>query len=323
MNRISSNEENLLRYGIDSDLASRAANNGLTLTKIKSLSISDIVSRFGMNEAEAKELKKCVIRQPIDIQVLGQLLNSSNFVCCVCKGTKSHAYLVHHIDPYEQTQDNSYNNLIVLCPSDHDLAHRSGGLTLSISKEQLIAEKLKWEAEVQSRNKKIASRDINLNITPSKTTVESADETTLRHLMNFINFTQLSSNIYNLPGSFDINFLDVADMMNALMVDRPHGYPFSDSDLQKTYGKYLEKYETLYQLLVGGTDGIPHYRSADQIGGRNIARRDKTNFSYSKNVEIDQSIEEARGEFEHSYRNLIAFLRKKYPKIKLDAYNKY
>lgn len=323
MSRISINEDNLLRYGINDELARRAAASSLTLTKIRSLSISDITGKFGMGEAEAQELKKCVLREPIDIQILGELLNASNFICNACRGQKSHAFLVHHIEPYELTQDNSYDNLIVLCPSDHDLAHRQGGLTLSISKSQLISQKQAWEFEVKNVNHHMASRPVNLDFTPPQKTIESSDETTLRHLMNFINFTQLSSNIYNLPGSFDINFLDVADMMNNMMVDRPHGYPFADRLLQDAYGGYLEKYGDLFYLLVGSTNNIPHYNSADHVNGRNIARRNKLNFTYIQNNEIDNSISDARNNFEYSYRKLIDFLRNNYPQIRLDAYNKY
>jgi hypothetical protein len=321
MNRVLVNEDNLLRYGVDNELAQKAAENSLTLTKIRTLSIPDITSKFGMSEAEAKELKKCVSRAPIDTEIVGRLLSASNFICNVCKGVKGHAYIIHHINPYELTQDNSYENLIVLCPSDHDLAHRAGGLTLSIDKKQLIAEKLEWEEKVKILNAEMAARTIDLAAAAKVEVNDSEDKVTLRYLMYFIPFTSLASHIYYLPSSFDIDFLDVATHMETLMVDRPHGYPFSDPLLQKTYGEYLEKYYILYRMVVGETNGIPHFRSADDVRGRSISRRDRSNFTYHENENIDEALTSAKYEFESSYRNLILFLRQNYPDVKLDTYN--
>ena len=134
----------LLQYGVASDLATKANSAGLTVTKARSLSLKDMVSKFGLSAAEASTLSHCVRRKPIDEQVVQLLLESSNFVCSVCKGQKGPSYIIHHVVEYEKTQDNTYNNLIVLCPVDHDLAHQ-GGLTLRLTESQLRATKTKWE----------------------------------------------------------------------------------------------------------------------------------------------------------------------------------
>ena len=125
-----------LQYGVSSCLADKAASNGLTVTKVTSLPIADLVSKYGVTAEEAQYLVAAVRREPIEERVLGVLLERSNFTCNVCKGVKGHAYVVHHIEEYSVSQDNSYQNLIVLCPNDHDLAHRSG-LTLGITKKSI------------------------------------------------------------------------------------------------------------------------------------------------------------------------------------------
>lgn len=322
MNQIVLNEENLLRYGVDSILATKASSNYLTLTKLRALSIADITANFGMSGEEARELKKCVVRQPISEQIISSLLNASNFVCSVCKGTKGHAFIIHHIVPYESTQDNAYSNLIVLCPSDHDLAHRSGGLTLSLSAAQLNEAKSQWESDVIRQNANVASRVVDLDAYTNFNPNGNADEEVLRYLMYFVRFTSLSSNVYNLPRSFDIDFLDVRTMMDALVIDMPHAYPFTDPLLHNMYSDYLSKYNVLFQLIDGSTGGIPHFLSADIIGSRSIAKRNRSRLTYEQNCAIDQRISEARDDFEISYRNLIAFLRQCYPQIDLNAYKK-
>jgi hypothetical protein len=321
MNRTSANEARLLSYGVDSNLAQKAAANLLTLTKIRALAISDITSKFSMSEAEARELKKCVLRKPIDIQIIERLLIASNDVCNVCKGEKGHSFIIHHIDPYERTQDNSYENLILLCPSDHDIAHRDGALTLGLSKDQLIAMKSDWEKQVKTLNVDRATQTINLDTMFKGLVSNSEDERTLRYLMHFTPFTLLASHIHNLPSSFDIDFFDVATYMETLMVDRPHGYPFRDPSLQKNYGEYLATYYDLYRSVIGETNGFAHFLPADDVGGRFISRRNRKNFTYPENENIDQAVTRAKHEFDASYRKLISFLRTNYEDIDLEAYN--
>lgn len=321
MKRVELNEENLLRYGVSIGLARKAVESGLTVSKIRPLSLSDLTNTFSMTQAEATELKTCVVRAPIDKEIVSQLLSASNFTCNVCRGMKSHAYIIHHIDPYEQTQDNSYANLIVLCPSDHDLAHRPGALTLGISKNQLIEEKEKWEAQVRASNINAATRVAEFNVSVNVQPNRDNDVQTLRYLMYFIPFTSLLSHIYYLPSSFNIDFLDVATHMETLMLDRPHGYPFTEPSLQYVYREYLEKYIVLYRLVDGGTNGIPHFLSADDnLRGTFMSRRNYKAFTHTENSHIDEAINDAVSQFDHAYRNLIAFLRANYPEVALDSY---
>jgi len=91
--------------------------------------------------------------------VLRSLLENSNYLCNCCKGDKGQCFIVHHIEEYSTSQDNSYGNLIVLCPTCHDQAHRSPTqLTLSIPPEMLKYSKANWEVEVERRNAERAVR---------------------------------------------------------------------------------------------------------------------------------------------------------------------
>ncbi|MEZ9827619.1 HNH endonuclease signature motif containing protein [Vibrio cyclitrophicus] len=155
-------KEKFLQYGVTETLADKAINNGLTVSKCRTLSQKDMVSKYNMEPNEAKILAKRTKRQPIDSDVLYQLLENSNYTCNICKGSKGVSYVVHHIEEYEITQDNGYHNLIVLCPNDHDLAH-SSGLAMGITKEQLVKSKLSWEKSVELANLERASKLININ----------------------------------------------------------------------------------------------------------------------------------------------------------------
>ena len=115
---------------------------------------------MALEKSQAKFVKDCLKRTPIDEEIAQQLLERNRYVCCLCKGQKSDAYIIHHITPYAKTQDNSYDNLAVLCPNDHDLAHREGqNLTNKISPEQIKKSKENWEKKVEELNVRIASQN--------------------------------------------------------------------------------------------------------------------------------------------------------------------
>jgi len=136
---------NLLKYGIREDLVKDLISMNLCLTTLKATSVKNLVDKYNLDDEVAKELKKLVLRQPIEDKVLDELLINNNFTCCCCLGDKGKTILVHHIDEYEKTQDNSYENLAVLCPTCHELVHSSRALSLIITKEQLLKAKKSWE----------------------------------------------------------------------------------------------------------------------------------------------------------------------------------
>src|ERR1700742_539894 len=90
----------LLQYGIASDLATKAHSAGLTVTKARTLSQTDMIEKYGLSKQEAQLLSVSARRAPIDKEVVQMLLDRSNFACCACKGHKSPAYIIHHIVEY-------------------------------------------------------------------------------------------------------------------------------------------------------------------------------------------------------------------------------
>ena len=156
--RLEKNLLTFLQYGVSDDLGRRAVAAGLTITKVRVLNQKDVVAK-GFSVAEAKVLKDAVSRAPIDEDVLLELLDRSNYLCVCCKGLKGKSFIVHHIKEYSVSQDNSYDNLVVLCPNDHDLAHRSANqLTMALTPAMLRSSKTNWEVEVEKRNAEHAVR---------------------------------------------------------------------------------------------------------------------------------------------------------------------
>jgi hypothetical protein len=201
----------LMKYGIANDLAAKAHSAGITVTKASSLSQKDLISKFGLSRTEARILSRSVRRSPIDENTVQALLERSNFVCAVCKGAKGQSYIIHHIVEYEKTQDNSYENLIVLCPVDHDLAHQ-GGLTLKLRDNQLRRCKASWERQVEVANAQVAARNVVVkNDAIDYVNISRIEELCVR-LFNEIPKTThtarlKSAGILGASGSFDQKFV--------------------------------------------------------------------------------------------------------------------
>ncbi len=141
-----------LQYGVSLDMALKYESIGLSVTIFRATPISQVVELYGIPNDEVSWVKRCITRQPIDKEIVQKLLENSNFVCCCCKGMKSDSYIIHHIEEYEVSQDNSYKNLAVLCLNDHDLAHRPPKITNKLTPGQIKKCKTSWEQQVHIHN---------------------------------------------------------------------------------------------------------------------------------------------------------------------------
>lgn len=155
--------ETYIQYGVDSILANKLGAIGIPKTTFERTSKKNLREKYDLTDSEIDIIKHAITRQPIDNDVVMQLLYNSNYTCCIYKGVKSSAYIIHHINEYSLSQDNDYQNLAVLCPDDHDLAHKKGkSLTLKLTGEQIIDAKYKWEEKVVELNIQKASRTGNI-----------------------------------------------------------------------------------------------------------------------------------------------------------------
>ncbi|WP_346237685.1 HNH endonuclease signature motif containing protein [Niabella insulamsoli] len=153
-----------LNYGIDIELSNKLKSLGLPKTTFEKTSYKNLLDKYKLTEDEIRQIKNAITRQPIEPEVIDALLNNSNYTCCACRGTKGDSYIIHHIVEHSKTQDNTYNNLAVLCPTCHDLAHRKGpGLTMKLTPNQIVKAKKRWEKFVQSQNLERAARTGNIH----------------------------------------------------------------------------------------------------------------------------------------------------------------
>jgi len=268
--------EKFLQYGVTSTLAAKAIENELSVSKVRTLSLSDLESRFGMSHEEGRFLKKAVVRQPIEDSLVHVLLQRSNYTCCICKGVKSPAYVIHHITPYEKSQDNSYGNLAVLCPNDHDLAHQ-GGLSLRITPDQIHKSKYAWEKQCELANAQKAARMIDIYETSVHyVNIKRIEELCLNLFGSIPTTRQMASlkaaHILNRNGNFDQKYVQenlsggayLFDYMNAgetrhyseLLREISGAVEFLDlSDAADHGWRRTKALEGKYTFFIGGVTG--------------------------------------------------------------------
>lgn len=266
--------DTLLRYGISTELAAKATSAGLTVVKLRSLSQRDLIEKFKLIKLEAVELSRLAKRDPIVRNVADTLLKRSNYLCNVCKGMKSSAYIIHHIEEYEKSQDNTYKNLIVLCPNDHDLAHRRGALTLGITPAQLRKSKRDWEKTVELENVRRAAQSVDVVDTAIDYVNIKRIEELCRSLFKRIPDTSAKGHlqrkrILDRQGSFDQKYVQrnlsggryLFDYMNNMETDHykellqqvAERVQFSDLDVAAGQGHgALEALEGKYAFFIGG-----------------------------------------------------------------------
>lgn len=157
MKRSERKAHTLMQYGIDSRLAEQLVDLGYGATKLRNTSIADLTPRFG--EEAAREIKTKISRKPIPEGTLQRLIGECDWACCMCwKVGGSEPVIVHHIEEYAKTQDNSYENLVVLCLNHHGLAHARSALSgdlipaelLRQRKQEFIGAIAEWKAGKRS-----------------------------------------------------------------------------------------------------------------------------------------------------------------------------
>ncbi len=147
------NKDSFIKYGISSELAEKLTNNHYTVTKVKTASKKDFKGILTRDEIETLILK--VKRQPIMDDVYDRLVKECEMHCCFCWNLlEEKPVIIHHIDEYNQTQDNSFNNLIVLCLNHHGEVHTKREISQqNYPKSRLLHKKEIWIEEIKEYRK--------------------------------------------------------------------------------------------------------------------------------------------------------------------------
>jgi hypothetical protein len=108
----------LLGLGFDTDLITRIEAHGHTVSALRSLSKKALESIY--SQSDVALIQERIHRAAIRAEVVDAVLDASDRVCCFCRdGISSRPFQIHHAVEYSKTQDNSFGNLILVCPNHH------------------------------------------------------------------------------------------------------------------------------------------------------------------------------------------------------------
>lgn len=108
----------LLGLGFDTDLIATIGAHGHTVSALRSLSNQALQSNY--SQSDVALIQERIHRAAIRAEVVDAVLDASDRVCCFCRdGISSRPFQIHHAVEYSKTQDNSFDNLILVCPNHH------------------------------------------------------------------------------------------------------------------------------------------------------------------------------------------------------------
>jgi 5-methylcytosine-specific restriction endonuclease McrA len=135
----------MMQRGLNLRLSQRLHRDGVTISHLKQADDTRLMG-LGLNAEQIAGVRKGA-RAVVPFSHLAQVLWANRFTCCVCRNPVL-AVIVHHIQPWADSQDHSLSNLAVLCLEHHARAHRRGDLEQNLGPRQLVDFKTRWEAEV-------------------------------------------------------------------------------------------------------------------------------------------------------------------------------
>jgi HNH endonuclease len=108
----------LLGLGFDTDLIARIDAHGHTVSALGALSKKALLANY--SQSDIGLIQERIHRAAIPGEIVDAVLDTSDRVCCFCRdGISSRPFQIHHAVEYSKTQDNSIENLILLCPNHH------------------------------------------------------------------------------------------------------------------------------------------------------------------------------------------------------------
>ncbi|MCA6437535.1 MAG: hypothetical protein IM600_18345 [Bacteroidetes bacterium] len=133
-------ERKLLALGFDTILIQKIDSKSLTITGLKGQNKNALIKN-GFTHDEADLIIGKVNRTDIPDEVLKNILRKSGEVCCYCiDGNSAKPFQIHHMEEYHVKQNNSEENLVLICPTHHVVIHAN-----KISIEEQKFKKLAWQ----------------------------------------------------------------------------------------------------------------------------------------------------------------------------------
>lgn len=124
---------------------------------LKELSVNDLQNKqkvelknLGLNDIEIENLKSTKYRPKISQQTVDDLLYKSLYQCIFCE---EQYYVIHHIEEWSKSKSHHIDNLVVLCPKHHTLAHAESTISQGFDKATIKKARYRHYIDVDEKRK--------------------------------------------------------------------------------------------------------------------------------------------------------------------------
>lgn len=212
--------------------------------------------------------------------------------------------------------DNTYNNLILLCPTHHVTVDNAPHL---------------YPVEYLKRIKENFEKSIFLRL--EKRNGYQTDLSSLNILFKYIPINSFRAMAYELPYKVSINF-GVRDEFTAFYIDYPQRYPFYDKELTVLWNRFVVILDRINDWMSGTITNADNklitinemLNNLETSGpGYNVYITSDTNYEYlvlnkqnlnNKQIEIaTRSISVLQQEFINVHTELINYIRQNYKEV--------
>ncbi|WP_445336054.1 HNH endonuclease signature motif containing protein [Citrobacter koseri] len=202
--------------------------------------------------------------------------------------------------------DNSYENLILLCANDHILVDRDPS-TYTVEKLHQI--KREHEAYIESVTSNTLFSDKN----------RQSDIEFLNAYFHYTPFARVRSLVETLPDSFHTDFLIFGDQFDNILRDFPAGYPLNDKLLHGHFQNFIDSYNNIDHIICGHLS-ISDNRHIQVFGGANHNLYCHFNYDelpLDKASIIEQELITHKISLLNAYDSFINYIRAYYPEVEI------
>lgn len=206
-----------------------------------------------------------------------------------------------------QSNDNSYENLILLCSNDHT---RVDNDPIRYTVDYLHTIKREHEEWIDSAT----------DFSGDSLKKRKSDVDFLNAYFQFTPFTRLRSLVDSLPHSFNLDFYMFEEQFQNALKGFPAHYPLYDTSLHDYFDGFIVTISNIERIINGyvpmpngGRAEIYHSVNGNQCF---INSRDINPSTYAT---IENELNDLKGTLEYYYSKLIEYIRKYYSEIELES----
>ncbi|MGC0802086.1 HNH endonuclease [Pantoea agglomerans] len=200
--------------------------------------------------------------------------------------------------------DNSYENLILLCANDHIVVDRDP-ITYTVEKLHQIKKDHEEYINTVTSNTLFSDK------------IRKSDVDFLNAYFHYTPFARLRSLVDTLPNSFHTDLLIFGDQFDNILRDLPASYPLNDKSLDGHFRTFINWYKNIDHIICGHLP-ISDNRNIQVFGGANhnlFCHFNYDELPSDKALIIEKELSSHKISLLNAYDGFITYLRAYYPEV--------